>query len=256
MEIASVNWQRWQKFFEHRRNKKLPELEAPESYSDVPASVARSLAIFQLGESGGGTICQQARNSPIKAIDSNYADAMELFVNEEHRHAEILAICVRNLGGTLIRNDWTARLFVVARRLIGLRLKVLVLLAAEVVGICYYHLLATRLPGTRMQSLLAQLVDDERSHLHFHCCFLRTQVTNSWKRALFILLWRITMLSAAVVVMIDHRQALRDLELKPSTVWRRWVAYSRVAERLITKNQSGAESDSVILGCRHATAFR
>ena len=100
METASVNWQRWQQFFEHRRNKKLPELEAPESYSDVPASVARSLAIFQLGESGGGTICQQARNSRIKAVDSNYANAMESFVNEEHRHAEVLAICVRNLGGT------------------------------------------------------------------------------------------------------------------------------------------------------------
>jgi hypothetical protein len=254
MDIANVNWQRWQQFFEHRRNKKLPDLDAPESYSDVPASIARSLAIFQLGESGGGTICQQARNSGIKAIDSNYADAMELFVNEEHRHAEVLAICVRNLGGTLIRHNWTARTFVFARRLIGLRLKVLVLLAAEVVGICYYHLLATRLPGTRMQTLLAQLVEDERSHLHFHCCFLRTQVSSVWKRLLFILVWRITMLAAAVVVMIDHRQALRDLKLSPSTVWRRWMAYSRVAERLVAKNQSGREADRVILGSQQAAA--
>jgi hypothetical protein len=254
METASVNWQRWQQFFEHRRNKKLPELEAPESYSDVPASVAKSLAIFQLGESGGGTICQQARNSPIEAIDSNYADAMQLFVNEEHRHAEVLAICVRNLGGSLIRHNWTARVFVFARRLIGLRLKVLVLLAAEVVGICYYHLLATRLPGTRMQTLLVQLVDDERSHLHFHCSFLRTQVTSSWKRVLFILVWRITMLAAAVVVMLDHRQALRDLELSPSTVWRRWMAYSSVAERLVAENQIGREVDCVILGSQPAAA--
>jgi len=89
---------------------------------------------------------------------------MQLFVKEEHRHAEILAICIRNLGGNLIRQNWTARLFVFGRRLIGLRLKVLVLLAAEVVGICYYHLLATRLPPTRLKSLLAQLVNDERAH--------------------------------------------------------------------------------------------
>jgi hypothetical protein len=41
METVSVKWQRWQQFLEHRRNKKLPKLEAPESYSDVPASVAR-----------------------------------------------------------------------------------------------------------------------------------------------------------------------------------------------------------------------
>ena len=140
------------------------------------------------------------------------------------------------------------RAFVFARRLIGLRLKVLVLLAAEVVGICYYHLLATRLPGTRMQTLLAQLVEDERSHLHFHCCFLRTQVNSAWKRILFILIWRITMVMAAVVVMIDHQQALRDLELKPSTVWRRWMAYSRVTEHLITEYQSDAKVDCAILG--------
>ena len=105
-----------------------------------------------------------------------------------------------------------------------------------------------------MQTLLVQLVDDERSHLHFHCSFLRTQVTSSWKRVLFILVWRITMLAAAVVVMIDHRQALRDLELSPSTVWRRWMAYSRVAERLVAENRNGREADRVILGSQPAPA--
>ena len=105
-----------------------------------------------------------------------------------------------------------------------------------------------------MQTLLAQLVEDERSHLHFHCSFLRTQVTSTYKRVLFILVWRITMLAAAVVVMIDHRQALRDLELSPSTVWRRWMAYSRVAERLITEYQSDAEANCVILENRRVAA--
>ena len=100
----------------------------------MPGSLARSLAVFELGESGGGTIVEQARRSGIEAIDDDYADALALFVDEEHRHADILAICVRMLGGTLIRKNWTATLFVFARRLIGLRLKILVLLAAEWVG--------------------------------------------------------------------------------------------------------------------------
>lgn len=236
--MGNSNWSGWYRYFAARRDRHLPPLETSERYSNVPDSVAKSLAIFQLGESGGGTVIQQARRSSIEAIDADYADAMALFVAEEHHHAEILAICVRNLGGTLIRKNWTARLFVLARRLMGLRLKVLVLLAAEVVGICYYHLLATRLPKTRLQSLLVQLVEDERAHLHFHCCFLRTQTFNGWRRLLFVLAWRATMAAAAIVVLIDHRRALRDLDISYSTVWRRWMAYSGLAERLVTGARS------------------
>ncbi len=246
MESNSVNWRLWQRFFAGRRSRTLPTLDAPETYVGIPASVARSLAIFQLGESGGGNIIQQARSSSNKSIDAHYADAMALFVKEEHRHAEILAICVRNLGGSIIRHNWTARLFVVGRRLMGLRLKVLVLLAAEVVGICYYHLLATRMPKTRLQSLLTELVNDERSHLHFHCCFLRAQTPRRWQRILFVIVWRITMFAAATVVMIDHRKALRDLDLSFGRVWRRWMSYSRCAERLVTDREHAEESDCLL----------
>jgi hypothetical protein len=251
MRTATYDWSRWQRFFAHRSERQLPTLEDPQSYAAVPPSVAKSLAIFQLGESGGGSVIEQARQSKIKGIDEHYANAMELFVNEEHRHAEILAICVRNLDGTLIRSNWTAKLFVFARRLIGLRLKVMVLLAAEVVGICYYHLLATRLPQSRLKSLLAQLVNDERAHLHFHCTFLRLQCRNSWRQLVFRLTWRTVMLAAAVVVLIDHRHAIRDLDLTADTVWRRWMTYSRLAERLVLSGNANFGGDPHTL--EHAT---
>jgi hypothetical protein len=241
MQTENINWARWQRFFASRSERQLPELETPEDYSAMPASLAASLAIFQLGESGGGTIIDQARQSTIKGIDDHYANAMQLFVNEEHRHAEILAICIRNLGGNLIKQNWTARLFVFGRRLIGLRLKVTVLLAAEVVGICYYHLLATRLPPSRLKSLLAQLVNDERAHLHFHTDFLRSQVKTAWQRAVFVCVWRITMAAAAVVVLIDHRRALRELDLTTSTVLQRWSSYSSLAEQLVITSRRDSQ---------------
>jgi hypothetical protein len=199
-----------------------------------------------LGESGGGTIIGQARQSPIRDIDDHYASAMALFVAEEHRHAEILAICIRNLGGSLIRQNWTAKLFVFTRRLVGLRLKVLVLLAAEVVGICYYHLLATKLPQSRLKSLLAQLVNDERAHLHFHTDFLRTQTHSAWRRVIFVCTWRVTMVAAGIVVLIDHRKALQDLDLGAGTVLRRWNSYSRLAERLVLRSEG--QTDAVLKG--------
>ncbi len=218
----------------------MPAPEANDMYLKLPKSLAESLAIFQLGESGGGTIISQARHSSIREIDAHYANAMALFVDEEHRHADILASCVHALGGTLIHRNWTARLFVSARRLIGLRLKVLVLLAAEVVGTCYYHLLSSRLPPCDIKSMLAELVSDEKSHLRFHCCFLRSQATSPWRRGIFVMVWRATMLAAAISVTIDHRDALRDLDLDISTVWHRWRDYSRIAEEIVTSRDPEA----------------
>ena len=249
MDWDFVNWREWLNFFERRGERKLPDPEPSEEYADLPVSVtqslARSLAIFQLGESGGGTIIKQARQSDIKSIDEDYADAMHLFVKEENRHADILAICVRMLGGTLIQENWTANLFVRSRRLIGLRLKVVVLLAAEVVGLCYYHLLAARLPAGQIKSLLAQLVNDERAHLQFHCTFLRSQTERFWKRVIFIIAWRITMFAAAIVVLIDHWPAIRDLGIGPTVVWRRWMLYCRLSERLVTDRGHRERSDSL-----------
>lgn len=239
MYPTKVHWKTWRDFFAARSGRPLPGLDDPRAYSDVPASVARSLAIFQLGESGGGTVVEQARNSRLRAAGDGYAEAMQLFVAEEHRHAEILAVCVRKLGGSLIRRNWTAGLFVFARRLLGLRLKVMVLLAAEVVGICYYHLLATRLPASRLRCLLEQIVEDERSHLRFHCDFLRTEARGPGRRFVFAVVWRMAMLAAATVTLVDHRGALRDLELPLAGVWRRWMTYGRLAERLVTGRDAG-----------------
>ncbi len=234
------DWKVWARFFANRSNRALPALKVDQDYSTLPASLSESLAIFQLGESGGGTIVKQALHSKLNASDEYYAAAMALFVEEEHRHANILAMCVRLLGGKLIRDNWTARLFVLARRLIGLRLKVVVLLAAEVFGICYYHLLAVQLPEGRLKKQLLEIVEDERSHLYFHCDFLRSQTSKQWQKRVFMLVWRLVMVSAAIVVAIDHRKAIRDLDIGLKKVLFRWKSYSKLAEVLVVAERTGS----------------
>jgi hypothetical protein len=238
MSTSQDKWENWAKFFLNRSNRVLPALEQDRDYSSLPASLAKSLAIFQLGESGGGTIIKQSLHNDLPGTNEYYAAAMALFVEEEHRHANILAMCVRQLGGELIRSNWTAKLFVFARRLIGLRLKVVVLLAAEVVGLCYYHLLAVQLPPSRLRDQLLDIVEDERSHLYFHCDFLRSQTPTRWRKRLFIVVWRAVMFSAAIVVAIDHRKAIRDLDIGVRKVLQRWQSYSGLAESLVTADAS------------------
>jgi hypothetical protein len=234
-ESQRPDWRKWRSWFASRAFRQLPDPFAHEpQLATVPKSVARSLAIFQLGESGGGTIVEEVRNSRLEAIDDAYADAMALFVDEEHHHAELLACGVRMLGGELIRKNWTARLFVFGRRLMGLRVKVTVLLVAEVVGICYYHLLASRLPPSQLRSMLNKLVEDELSHLDFHCTFLRTQTATPLRLALFRIGWRMLSRVAAAVVLLDHRKALRELGISRRTAWRRWISFSRHAENVVS----------------------
>ena len=121
MQHRETCWREWKELFLSRSKRPLPAAEPLRKYRNLPASLAASLAIFQLGESGGGTVIDQARVSKLPHINDDYAAAMALFVAEEHRHADILALCVDQPGGQLIRKNWTAKLFVAARRLMGLR---------------------------------------------------------------------------------------------------------------------------------------
>ena len=230
------SWKEWASFFASRSERPLPPLENDIDYSTFPASLAKSLAIYQLGESGGGTVVSQAHRTRLPHLDSHYGEAMKYFVAEEHRHANLLAMSVRLLGGELISSNWTARLFVAGRRLMGLRLKVLVLLAAEVVGLVYYNVLARRLPQCELRERLLEIVDDERSHLYFHCDFLRSQTEGRVRRWIFVAAWRVIVSAAALVVAFDHRNALRDLGISRDVIMERWDNFARLAEALVVSD--------------------
>lgn len=223
-------WQAWRDVFQGRADRPLLPIDADLDYTQLPRSLARSLAVFQLGESGGGSVVAQAQQSGLPGIDGDYVEALDLFVSEEHHHANQLAVCVRMMGGELIRRNWTARLFVFGRRLIGLRFKILVLLAAEVVGLCFYRLVAARLPPCRMRDTLLQLVGDEHSHLQFHCAFLEQQAATPFRQMLFKASWRALMFCAGLVVLIDHRRTLRDLSIEFQDFWDLWSHYHLAAE--------------------------
>jgi hypothetical protein len=240
MHATNTDWRRWRRLFEARADRGLPALEADYDYRQLPPSLARSLAVFQLGESGGGAVVEQARRSGLDGIDADFVRAIELFVAEERRHASILAVCVRLTGGRLIRRNWTASLFVIGRRLMGLRLKILVLLAAEVVGLCFYRLLAGRLPPGRLRRWLLEMVADEESHLQFHCEFIRGQIRGSLGAVVFKATWRVVMALSAWAVLLDHRRTLRDFHIDRKTVRSLWREHRRAVEtNVLSDSASG-----------------
>ena len=228
-------WTRWRKHFETQALRPLPT--APRDVAQIPAAwrapLCASLARFQLGESGEGRVAREVERARLPAIDGDYRAALRLFVREEGRHARILAGMVRALGGSLLRRSWTERLFVAGRRLLGLRLKLLVLLAAEVVGLGFYSLLARRLGACSVAEQLAEIAADEGMHLEFHADFFRAQVDGAAGRWLFRAAWWGAAGLACAVVLVDHRRTLRALEIPLATAASRLLRLLALVDRRV-----------------------
>jgi len=176
------------------------------------------LARFQLGETGEGRIARDIYRFHMAGIDDDYRQALGLFIAEEGRHARILGGLVRALGGRLLARTWTARLFSVVRGLMGIRFKLLVLLAAEVVATGFYGMLARALPASPLRSALEEIAGDEAAHLAFHQAFVRTAAPGGWRRALFRVVWTPLAWAAVLAVLWDHRRTLSCFGLQTRAV--------------------------------------
>lgn len=212
-------WKQWRSHFEIQALRPLPA--APQDVmAKIPEAwrgpLCASLARFQLGEGGEGRIAREIERASLAGIDDDYRAALKLFVREEGRHARILAGMVRALDGDLLKASWSERLFVGGRRLLGLRLKLLVLLAAEVIGLGFYALLARRLGDCSIGEQLREISADEGMHLEFHADFFRTQVDGAGRWVFRAAWWSVAGLACAVLL-FDHRRTLRALEIPPTT---------------------------------------
>jgi hypothetical protein len=201
-----MTFARWRDHFERNRLRPTPDLtRAADGLGERAAALlARSLAVFQLGESKGGRLATEIDQVP--GLDADYRAAIKLFVAEEQRHGDLLALCVRGLGGELVRGTWTESLFLVARRLAGVRFKLIVLLAAETVGLAFYRGVATRLPHGQLRACLDEICADEDHHMRFHGDAFRG-------RRAFRYAWYPVVTAAAAVVLVDHRRTLGELDI-------------------------------------------
>ena len=199
---------RWLEYFEGRQGR---ELDAPTdtSFEEQPGreAVARSLARFELGESGDG---ERLRRLAVQTGDAAYSRAIELFVAEEDQHARWLGILRRRFGGERLTSHWSASAFVVLRHLGGLRREICVLLTAEVIALTYYRVLALANPDPVLQAACERILLDERGHVAFHRAALSREFAGlpAAGRTLGVISWRAFVLVTAKAVAWDHRAVL------------------------------------------------
>ncbi len=202
---------RYRTHFEQNKNRPRPVVRTTHGVpAEAQAALLQTLQTFQLGETGEGRIAHQVRQKPLRAMDDDYLASIPLFVAEEGKHARILGDMVRACGAETLKHAWTESLFRRGRQLIGVRLKLSVLLAAEVIATVFYPLVASALDDGDFQRALSHITDDEQAHLAFHATFFHRHFGPTGRRLFcaffFLLAW-----VACLTVLFDHRRTIRVL---------------------------------------------
>jgi len=199
---------RWLQYFEGRHGR---DLDAPfgASFAERPGreAVARSLARFELGESGdGGRLRRAARETG----DATYARAIDLFVEEERQHARWLGILRERFDGARLESHWSDSAFVALRHVGGLRREIAVLLTAEVIALSYYRVLALAYEDPVLEAACERILLDERGHVAFHRATLGHEFARmpAAARTTAVIAWRAFVAATARVVAWDHRDVL------------------------------------------------
>jgi hypothetical protein len=231
-EVRMTDWKSWRRHFEDNAERPRPVIGTGEGVPDeAREAVAASMARFQLGETGEGRIAHEIDRVHLRTIDDDYRQALKLFVAEEGRHARILGDAVRALGGCRIEKSASHSAFTRGRRLLGIRTKLLALLAAEVVGIGFYETIASSLGDGPLRRALTQVAGDEEAHLRFHARFFRqeTRAGGTLGRAAFRASWWPLILGATSALVRIERGTLDSLGIAPHALAR---TYLRLAARV------------------------
>jgi hypothetical protein len=217
-----MNTHHWIHHFEKNTRVNLA-IQFPKTPCNLPDEVriplAKSLAVFQLGESGSGSrIRRYAREVAPLANFEGYQEAIDRFIKEELSHSKMLARTVEHLGGKLIQKQWTNSIFRHLRFLVNLEFAIQVLLTAELIAEVYYGTLYLHCPDPVVRQLGQKILRDEMQHLAFQREFLSERVATFSKinRWLWRLQFRAVHALTAAVVSWDHRDAIRALGIDPN----------------------------------------
>lgn len=207
----------WADYFREHQQMTVGEVAAV-SVPDVGLrrALVRSLRRFQIGERDGSRITDQVMTSDDPFLTEPLRVAIRAYIGEEHQHGRLLEALLRRLGSEPAARDASAAAFKVVRRLLGLRGKIMVLVAAEMVGAAFYNAVVETVDDDSVRSVLASIRDDERAHLRFGVVLTSAMVATGstrgaqwrWRCGLLVWLWAVT-LGALLVVSADHAPLLR-----------------------------------------------
>lgn len=223
MTRGSRETARWLGHFERKREENpwgsIPWEEGLNVEVTLRGPLIHSLRRFQVGETGEGAhLVANAAGTG----GQDYVRAIQLFVQEEREHAEILRRILIALDATLLEEHWSDTVFVTLRRTMGLRTELMVLLIAEMIARRYYHALYEGTRDPVLRDAFARILRDEAGHVAFHGDHLRSMFASypATTRTFIRLAWKGLFRLVCLVVMWDHRGILKATGVSRSGFWR------------------------------------
>jgi rubrerythrin len=176
------------------------------------ARIARSIAVFQLGESSEGrTLRELARRTAARHDAPELVGITECFIREEQRHAALLGAFMGDNDIPLLQRSWTHAVFRVVRGIAGFELAITVLITAEMIGVQYYRTLLNSTRSKRLRALCSVLMQDEALHLAYESELLLAmrRRRSAPLSTLTTIVHGVFHAATALVVWCDHREVLR-----------------------------------------------
>jgi len=234
LQVAQTNWQRWITYFEHNAGNLMSiDWDDPYNLTDTEIQrVKKSIQQFQLGESSeGNQVIAQAKRYMSSSGDQRYLPALQLFIQEEHRHSTYLARFLRTHGVSLVQKHPVDSVFRLLRHTFNLELSVMAMLTAEIIAVPYYKALHDATHSPLLRQICRQVLRDEMQHLQFQADSLKTirnnqsESNNSIKHAIH----RMLLIGAICIVWQQHHDVFAAASYPFAKFWRTcWLHFSRL----------------------------
>lgn len=247
-ESATANSRRWLEHFRHNAESlmTIPWERGAELTADETRAIAASMQTFQLGESGEGrSISRAAARYAIRTGDTEYVEALTMFIGEEQRHAAILGRFLDLAGIPRIQKQWTDVIFRRLRHGHGLELAICVLLCAELIAKVYYRALRNATNSPVLRRMCEQILKDEVAHVRFQSerlAILRrgqSQTVRSLKQSLHAGLY----FGTRIVVWLTHARVMRAGGFNFRKYWSATGAEFEIATRTMSPRSNRNPAD-------------
>jgi len=223
----------WHQYFQQNAQSllEIPWHRGGELTPDESAAVAASIQGFQAGESSEGRhLYKYAKQYSERTGDTQYLEAMRLFIAEEQRHGRDLGRFLKLNHIPLLKTTFPDRVFRRLRNLFGgLEMSIAVLVTAEIFAMVYYAALRAATDSQILQRLCDQILRDEVQHLEFQCQQLgRLRFGRSpILAALTMASQRFLFLGTVFVVWFFHRKAIKKGRYHFRRFWRAsWMEFN------------------------------
>lgn len=208
------DYARWVQYF-HCNNRHLMNIPWEDDYmitAEERKTIAKSIAVFQLGEGTDGTfLLKLAEKFARESGETFFVDALKFFVGEEQRHSHMLGQFMWKQKIPFITKQWTDKVF----HLIGGHGDVYtilsLLLAAELIASSYYQALRKVTRSPALHVICDQILRDEKQHIFFQCVNMARlrPLHRPWSLLIHETFHRTLITGTILAVWHDHRVVLK-----------------------------------------------